>query len=43
MGQHALQISHIGIPTTHIPEVARMSLLILITAAVGGNNRAVTG
>jgi hypothetical protein len=43
MGHHALQISHIGIPTTHIPEVARMGVLILITTAVGWNNRAVTG
>ena len=43
MGQHTLQISHIGVPTTHIPEVTRMSLLILITTAVGWNNRPVTG
>ena len=43
MGQHTLQISHIGVPTTHIPEVTRMGLLILITATVGRNNRAVAG
>ena len=34
MGQHTLQISHIGVPTTHIPEVTRMGLLILITIII---------
>ena len=43
MCQHTFQISDIGIAPTHVPKVARMGLLILITAAVGGNNRAVTG
>jgi hypothetical protein len=43
MCQHALQISNIGIAPTHVPKVARMGFLVLISTAVGWNNGAVTG
>ena len=43
MCQHALQISDIGIASTHITEIARMGLLVLITTAVRWDYGAVAG
>jgi hypothetical protein len=43
MCQHTFQISDIGIAPTHVPKVARMGFLVLISTAVRRDNRAVTG
>ena len=43
MCQHTFQISYISIAATHIPKVARMGFLVLITTAVRWNYGAVTG